>query len=144
MNKVVLHGNLAQDPEVKVIESKNITVANFTIAVSRTFKKSDGTKDKDVTFIPCEAWDSGAETIGKYFTKGSPILVEGSLKMEKWTDNDGNPKSRLKVRVSNFDFLNRSAKSQANSAGEPEQADSTSEPELVSVGNGNQTEENPF
>lgn len=109
MNKVVLHGNLAQDPEVKQV-SGGTTVTNFNIAVSRTFKKQDGTKDKDVTYIPCEAWDTGAETIGKYFTKGSPILVEGSLKMEKWTDKDGNPKSRLKVRVSNFDFLNKASK----------------------------------
>jgi len=105
MNKVILLGNLTADPEVKVVNSgKQTTVANFTLAVSRVYTKANGERDKDTTFVSCEAWDTGAETIGQYCKKGDPLLVEGSLKMEQW-EKDGQKHSRLKVRVSNFHLL---------------------------------------
>ena len=108
MNLCVLKGNLAREPEIKVLDlgGKKVCVANFVIAVNRFFKKANGESDKDTTFIACEAWDSGAETIGKYFTKGSPILLEGSIKVENW-EKDGQKMSRTKVRVSNFEKLYR-------------------------------------
>ena len=108
MNHVVLKGNLTRDPEIKVLDmnGRRVTVANFTIAVSRHFKKANGERDKDTTFIRCEAWDSGAETIGKYCAKGEPILVEGSLKVENW-EKDGVKQSTTRVRVSNFELLYR-------------------------------------
>ena len=108
MNNVTLKGNLTRDPEIKVLDlnGRPVTVANFTIAVSRHFKRADGTKDKDTTFIPCEAWDTGAETIGKYVKKGDPLLVEGSVKVESW-EKDNQKMSRMKIRVSNFELLYR-------------------------------------
>ena len=111
MNRVTLKGNLARDPEVKTIEvnDKSTTVANFTIAVSRFFKRSDGTKAKNTEFIACAAWDTGAESIGKLLSKGDPVLLEGSLKTESW-EKDGQKFSRLKVRVSTFECLYRAPK----------------------------------
>lgn len=108
MNHVALKGNLARDPEVKVLNlnGKSVTVANFTIAVSRFFKKANGERDKDTTFIACEAWDTGAENLAKFFVKGDPILIEGSLKTDNW-EKDGQKMSRVKVRVTNFDRLYR-------------------------------------
>ena len=108
MNKVIFNGNLTRDPDVRVVtvNGKKTSVVNFTVAVSRHFKKASGEKDKDVTFVSCEAWDTGAETIGKYLSKGSPILVEGSLKTESW-EQEGQKRSRLKVRVLTFEILNR-------------------------------------
>lgn len=117
MNDVCLKGNLVRDPEVKEVtgyEGKTTHVANFTVAVSRYFKRANGEKDKDTTFIPCEAWDTGAETLGKYCHKGDPILVKGSIKMESWENKDGDKRSRLKVRVSTFDRLYRAPKSDDN------------------------------
>jgi single-strand DNA-binding protein len=109
MNHTVLKGNLARDPEVKEITAngRTTTVANFTLAVSRFFKKADGTNDKDVTFIPCELWDTGAQSVQKYVKKGDPMLVEGSLKVESW-EKDGQKHSRMKVRVNHFERLYRS------------------------------------
>ena len=132
MNLVVLKGNLARDPESREVTSNGrlTTVVNFTIAVSRHFKKADGTKDKDTTFIACEAWDTGAETIAKYVKKGDPILVNGSLKTETW-EKDGQKHSRTKVRVQNFDKLYRSTGkdgTEAAATSDPATSDATPEP----------------
>jgi single-strand DNA-binding protein len=117
MNLVVLKGNLTRDPEVKPITTRNnktTNVANFTIAVSRFFKKADGNRDKITTFIPCEAWDTGADTIAKILKKGDPVLVQGSLKVDSWEQDDGQKRSRIKVRVNTFDKLNRASYPQNN------------------------------
>jgi single-strand DNA-binding protein len=109
MNLVVIKGNLVRDPEIRDVNvgGRTTKVVNFTVAVSRFFKKANGDRDKDTTFIPCEAWDTGAERIGLILKKGDPVLVEGSLKTESW-EKDGQKHSRMKVRVANFDKLNRS------------------------------------
>ena len=69
MNINILRGNLARDPELRVvtINGKQTSVVNFTVAVSREYTKANGEKDKVTTFVPCEAWDSGAEIIGDSF-----------------------------------------------------------------------------
>lgn len=113
MNVVIIKGNLTADPDIRVINEKT-TVANFTVAVSRYFKKRDGTKDKETVFIPCEAWDTGAEQIGKYFVKGDGVLIEGSMKMDQW-EKDGAKHSRMKIRVGNFEKLYKSDRPYNNS-----------------------------
>ena len=132
MNIVVIKGNMARDPEVRQITSgdRNTSVANFAVAVNRHFKRADGSKDKETTFVECEAWDSGAETIGEIFAKGDPVLISGSLKVDSW-EQDGQKRSRMKIRVNKFEKLYRAParnsdteESPANSA-EPVMAAST-------------------
>lgn len=108
MNIVILKGNLTRDPEVRQITAggRETQVANFTIAVNRPFKRADGTKDKETTYVDCEAWDSGAKVLGEYYKKGDPILVNGSLKLDTW-ETDGQKRSKLKCRVNNFERLYR-------------------------------------
>jgi single-strand DNA-binding protein len=103
MNIVMLRGNLARDPELRVVTTgdKQTSVVNFTVAVSREFKKANGTQDKVTSFIQCEAWDSGAETISSSLKKGDLVMVEGSLRNDSW-EKDGVKHSTLKVRVNNF------------------------------------------
>ena len=110
MNIVHLSGALIKPPELKEIPngSRTIKVVNFVIASSRRFKKKDGVADEETTFVNCEAWDSGAETIAKWFDKGDNIIIHGSLKNERWEDKDGNKRSRDKIRVSSFEFPPRS------------------------------------
>lgn len=110
MNTVILKGNLAAEPDAKEVSAngRDTTVVRFNLAVQRYFKRSDGTRDKDVTFIPCEAWDSGAETIKKILHKGDPVLINGALKVDQW-EKDGQKFSRLKVRVQNFEKLYRAS-----------------------------------
>lgn len=103
MNIVMLRGNLARDPELRVVNSgdKQTSVVNFTVAVSREFTKANGSQDKVTSFIQCEAWDSGAEAIASSFKKGDLVMVEGSLRNDSW-EKDGVKHSTLKVRVNNF------------------------------------------
>jgi single-strand DNA-binding protein len=108
MNINILRGNLARDPEVRVVNSsgKQTSVVNFTVAVSREYTKANGERDKVTTFVPCEAWDSGAEIIAKEFKKGDLVLVEGSLRNDSW-EKDGVKHNSLKVRVNNFSKITK-------------------------------------
>jgi single-strand DNA-binding protein len=114
MQSIMIQGNLTRDPELKEITtgSKNVTVANFSIAETRKFTRADGTKDEETTFINCESWEGGAKLIGDLMHKGDPILVQGVLKTDSW-EKDGQKFSRLKLRVERFQKLYR--KSQVES-----------------------------
>jgi single-strand DNA-binding protein len=117
MNIVMLRGNLARDPELRVVSigDKQTSVVNFTIATSREFTRANGTQDKVTSFIQCEAWDSGADAIGSAFKKGDLVMVEGSLRNDSW-EKDGVKHSTLKVRVNNFAKILRTKKSEKSDA----------------------------
>jgi single-strand DNA-binding protein len=108
MNIVLLKGNLARDPELRLVGSgdKQTSVVNFTVATSREYTKNNGEKDKITSFINCEAWDSGAEVIGESFKKGDLVLIEGSLRNDSW-EKDGVKHNTLKVRVNNFSKITK-------------------------------------
>lgn len=108
MNITLLRGNLARDPDLRVVNTggKQTSVVNFTVAVSREYTKSDGTKDKVTSFINCEAWDTGAEVINESFNKGDLVMIEGSLRNDSW-EKDGVKHSTLKVRVNNFSKITK-------------------------------------
>lgn len=108
MNTVILRGNLTRDPELRHIGNgdKPISVINFTVAVSREYTKNNGVRDKIVSYIPCEAWDSGAELIAQSFRKGDLVFVEGSMRNDKW-EKDGVKHNSMKVRVNNFSKITK-------------------------------------
>lgn len=111
MNITLLKGNLARDPELRMVNTggKQTSVVNFTVAVSREYTKASGDKDKITSFINCEAWDSGAEMIAESFKKGDLVMIEGSLRNDTW-EKDGVKHSSLKVRVNNFSKITRLSK----------------------------------
>jgi single-strand DNA-binding protein len=123
MNLVLLKGNLARDPELRNINTSNgksTSVVNFTVAVSREYTKADGKIDQVTTFVPCEAWDTGAENIGSSFRKGDLVMLEGSLRKDSWEkeleSGEKIKQSTMKIRVSNFAKITRnpSKKSQSD------------------------------
>lgn len=115
-NKVVLMGNLAQDPEFKELEG-NKQVTNFVIAVNRVWKGPEGEEHTEVSFIDCEIWGKSAKAVADHFYKGRPIFIEGRLKQEKWTDKE-TQKQRSKTRVvaENFVFVNAKKTSDSGEA----------------------------
>lgn len=117
MNIILLKGNLTRDPELRVVNTgdKQTSVVSFTIAVSKDFTRANGTRDKIVSYIQCEAWDSGAEIIGSSFNKGDLVMIEGSLRNDNW-EKDGVKHSTLKVRVNNFSKVTRIKKKDTEEA----------------------------
>ena len=104
-NRVILMGNLTRDPEVKFLPS-GTSVANFGLAMNERYTDRETGEQKDnPCFVDVEAWGRQAELIGEHFTKGRPILVEGSLKFESWEAEDGTKRNRLRVRLQRFQFV---------------------------------------
>ncbi|MDR1413449.1 MAG: single-stranded DNA-binding protein [Puniceicoccales bacterium] len=103
-NKVILMGNLTRDPEVRVTQ-QGMSICKFTVAVSRQSKGPDGTLREETAFIDVDAFGKQAEIIGKYFSKGRPILVEGRLRLDQWETQTGEKRSKLGVVLENFQFI---------------------------------------
>ena len=104
-NKVILMGNITRDPEMRYTP-KGTPVAAIGIAVNRKWKDESGQLKEDVAFIDLVSYGKQAETIVQYFKKGSPILVEGRLAQERWTDKDtGSAKSKTRVVIETFQFV---------------------------------------
>ncbi len=104
-NKVILMGNLTRDPELRYTP-KGTAVAKLGLAVNRVWKTETGETKEDVLFIDVEAFSRQAETIGQYLKKGSPILVEGRLRLDTWDDKQTNQKrSKILVVSENVRFL---------------------------------------
>jgi len=104
-NKVILAGNLTRDPELRYLP-KGTAVAQFAIAVSRTWKSETGETKEEVNFIDIEAYARQAEVIAQYMRKGRPLLIEGRLKQDTWEDKDTHKKrSKLKVVLEGFSFI---------------------------------------
>jgi single-strand DNA-binding protein len=119
MNITILRGNLARDPELRVVGDRQTSVVNFTVATSREFTKADGTQDKITSFIPCEAWDSGAEAIASTLKKGDLVMIEGSLRNDSW-EKDGVKHSTLKIRVNNFAKITKTKRVDSSTSNESE------------------------
>jgi len=127
MNLVVLRGNLARDPELRVVGQNRTAVVNFTVATSREFTRADGTRDKTTSFITCEAWDTGAVAVSNTLKKGDLVMVEGSLRNDSW-EKDGVKHSTMKVRVNNFAPIVKSSgtkKATENTENETESVEDT-------------------
>ena len=102
-NKVILMGNLTRDPEVKFAANNN-AICKIGLAVNRRFTTASGEKREEVTFIDCDAFGKTGENIGKYFSKGKPIFIEGHLRLDQW-EKEGQKFSKLKVVIDTFQFI---------------------------------------
>jgi single-strand DNA-binding protein len=103
-NKVILMGNLTKDPEVRFIPS-GTAVADLSLAINETFKNKSGEQTETTCFVDVVVWARQAETCGEYLSKGSPILIEGRLQLDKWTSKEGENRSKLRVRADRVQFL---------------------------------------
>src|SRR5690348_16780506 len=104
-NKVILAGNLTRDPELRYTP-KGMAIAKIGLAINRSWKSESGEMKEEVTFVDVDAFGRQAETIGQYFKKGRPILIEGRLKLDQWDDKQtGQKRSRLGVVLEGFQFL---------------------------------------
>lgn len=120
INRVVLVGRLARDPELRKTNSGD-SVASFTVAVDNWGKTADG--NKNASFIPCTAFRQPAETITKFARKGSLVGVEGRLNQRNFTRKDGTNASVIEVTVDNVRLLEPKS-ANANADATPANTDS--------------------
>jgi len=104
LNKVMLIGNLTADPELKTTQS-GIAVTTFSIAVQRRFAKQQAEGQQTADFINIVAWRQSAEFVCKYFSKGRPILVCGSIQTRTWTDQTNTKRYVTEVVADEVGFV---------------------------------------
>jgi single-strand DNA-binding protein len=104
MNKVILIGNVGQDPEVKHLESGAI-VAKFTLATSKRWKDREGNPKEETAWHNIEVWNKTAEVVEKYLTAGKKVAIEGEIAYDKWTDDQGNNRKTTKIKAFGLELL---------------------------------------
>jgi single-strand DNA-binding protein len=125
-SKVILMGNLTRDVEMRTTPSGQ-TVANFSLAVNRTWRDANGQNQEQTSFINCVAWGKAGEIIAQYTSKGSGLLVSGRLDQRSYDDKDGNKRQAVEVVVEDFNFVGgRGDDSGSSSSAAPRQSSSKS------------------
>lgn len=102
LNRIVLFGRLTKDPEHKQLSS-GASVCKFTVACDRGFVNKQ-TNERESDFIECQAWRGAADFAARWFHKGDAITVEGSLRNNNWTDNEGKKHYSYIVNAENIGF----------------------------------------
>lgn len=102
-NKVVLLGNLTREIEIRFLQS-GTAVGKSSIAVNHKFSVN-GEKREEVCFIDITFWGRTAEIAHQYLRKGSKVLVEGRLKFDQWTDQNGQNRSKHSIEVESLEML---------------------------------------
>ena len=108
-NKVILIGNLTQDPELKQT-ANGLSVCSFSIAVNRRTSRNEQGQ-QSVDFINIVTWRQTAEFVSRYFKKGQSILVCGQLQTRTWTDNQGQKRYTTEVVADEVTFTSSASQS---------------------------------
>lgn len=103
VNTVTLGGTLTNDPQVRFF-SNDKAVASFDIAMNKKYT-SQGESKEETTFVSVECWGKTAENVGKFLLKGRQCIVEGELKLSRWTDKQDNKRSKILVTAHRVHFL---------------------------------------
>lgn len=103
-NKTIMLGNLTRDIELKYLPS-GTAVANSALAINRKFKNKMGESQDETCFIDIAIFGRTAEVANQYLKRGSKILIEGRLKLDQWTDQNGAKRSRHSIVVDNMQML---------------------------------------
>jgi len=110
INKVILVGNLASDPEIRTTPSGQ-QVCSFRLATNRFWTdKNTGQKQSKVEFHPIVTWGRLAEIASRYLTKGSMAFVEGRLETRSWQDSSGTKHFRTEVIATNIQLGPKTSK----------------------------------
>jgi len=106
INKVVLIGNLGQDPEVRHLESGAV-VARFSLATNERYKDKSGETKTITEWHDVVLWRGLAELAERLLSKGKLVYVEGKLTHRKWQDKEGNARKTTEVVANNFQILEK-------------------------------------
>ncbi len=101
LSLAILDGNLTADPDSRELSSGK-QVTTFTLAMNHEWGSKEG--NKQVSYIQVEAWEKLAENCGKFLRKGNRVTVTGSIREDRWKDESGSPRSRVKVIAQSVRF----------------------------------------
>lgn len=104
INKVILVGNLGQDPELKYTQA-GTAVATLSVATNRVWKDREGNKQDETEWHRVIVWAQTAEFCSNYLSKGNKVYVEGRLQTRKWQDQNGNDKYTTEIIASELKSL---------------------------------------
>ena len=102
LNKCLLIGRITKDPELAYTQS-GVAVCRISIAMNRPYTSTNGERETD--FIDVVTWRKSAEFVCKYFRKGDPIQVEGSIQSRRWQDNDGKNRISIEINATEVSFV---------------------------------------
>ena len=114
-NKLIIARNLTRDIEIKYTQS-GAAIANTAVASTRKFKAQTGEQKEEVLFVDVTFFGRTAEIANQYLRKGSKVLLDGRLKLDQWTAQDGTKRSKHSITVENLQMLDTKADSQAAGA----------------------------
>ena len=138
MNKVILIGRLARDPDMRSTGS-GMTVTRFTVAVSRDFSSRNNNQPQ-TDFVGCVAFSRQAENIAKYCSKGSQVAVDGRIQTGSYDAQDGQKRYTTDVVADNVTFLGSKGGNNSLDDGYSQPMPSYSEPQVETT----DVSEDPF
>jgi single-strand DNA-binding protein len=103
-NKIIIVGNLGREPDLRYTP-QGVAVCSFTVATNERRRDKSGESQDVTTWFKVTLWRQQAETAAKYLTKGSPVYIEGRLRIEEWTDRDNNNRYTLDVQATDMQFI---------------------------------------
>ncbi len=106
-NKIIIVGNLGRDPELRYTP-QGTAVCNFSMATNEKRRDKNNELQDITTWFRITLWGRQAENASKFLQKGNPVYIEGRLKLDEWTDREGNTRQTLDVTATDMQFLGSS------------------------------------
>lgn len=130
-NKIIIVGNLGKDPELRYTP-QGTPVCSFTVATNERRKDRAGETQDITTWFRVTLWGRQAETASQYLTKGRPVYIEGRIRLEEYTDRDGNKRQSLEVNATDIHFIgsSRSEETSGSPKGQAAAAAPANEPDV--------------
>ncbi len=123
VNKVVLIGNLGDDPELRYTGS-GTAVCNMSLATNESYTNSDGEEVQQTEWHDVVAWGRLGEVCNEYLERGSQVYFEGKIETNQWEDQDGNTRYSTEVKALEATFLGEGPDGAVPGGGQPAQGQS--------------------
>ena len=113
LNKVMLIGNVGNDPEIRYLDSNpqgpqgNAKVASFRLATTERYRDRNGETRENTEWHNIVAWRSSADYVEKFVHKGSQLFIEGKIRTRQWTDQTGNKRFTTEIQADNMQLLGK-------------------------------------
>jgi single-strand DNA-binding protein len=121
-NKITIVGNLGRDPELRYTP-QGTAVCTFSVATNEKRKDKAGELQDITTWFRITLWRQQAENAAKYLTKGSPVYIEGRLKVDEWTGQDGAARYTLDVQATDMQFIGSRSGGSGENYSAPDEGD---------------------